>query len=358
MTVGVAQLSFWFVHALQFCSQAQETDGVELVAAWDSDPERGQRYAREFDVPFIGDLDQLLSRTDVDAVSLCAEPFRQPVLAEAAAAAGKHLLIEKPVASNLAGARRLVDAVEANGVRAMPAYNLRHHPVALEVKRLVDTGELGRIARVRRLHGHSYAYERGDFDGRRIGEHLGWRDPAQERRDSLFFAGSHVALWLQWMFGSPLHAVGSVTTITADLEIEDNSIAILEYPAGFLVTIENSETMLVQGSVTELYGTDAVVLHRSGNLPSTRVWNHDMSPLMIFRRATEEWEAPRLPPEFLRHEPQYNSPGQFFGALLEDRPVPTDVYDAYDSIAILVAIEEAVGTGSRVPVEQWSRAGS
>lgn len=355
MTLGVAQLSFWFIHAHQFCIQALETEGVDLVAAWDPDPARGKRYAHEYDIPFIADLDELLARDDIEAVSLCAEPFRQPLLAEATAAAGKHMLIEKPVAGDLAGAERLVRAVEAHGVQAMPAYNLRHHPVAQEVKRLVDTGTLGRLARVRRLHGHSYAYERGEFDARRIGEHLGWHDPVAERRDSLFFAGSHVALWLQWMFGSPSHAIASTTTVTHALPVEDNSVALLDYPDGFLVTIENSETILAQGTVTELYGTDAVALHRFGNLPSTRVWNHDMSPLLIFRRATEEWEAPRLPPAFLRHEWQHNSPGQFFHALCEDHPVPTDVYDAYDSIAILSAIEEAARSGCRIPVQSWPR---
>ena len=82
-----AQLSFWFVHAEQFCLVAQNTSGVELVATWGADAERGSRRAAYYGVPFYKELRALLVRDDVDAVSLCAEPFRNPELVEAAAAA-------------------------------------------------------------------------------------------------------------------------------------------------------------------------------------------------------------------------------------------------------------------------------
>lgn len=352
----VAQLSFWFVHAEQFCLAAQDTPGVELVAVWDSDGERGARRAAHYGVSFYEELEDLLEREDIDAVSLCAEPFRHPDLVEAVAAAGKHMLIEKPIAADLEGAARIVRAVEKHGVQAMPAYNLRFHPVALHVKELVDAGTLGRIARVRRLHGHSLAYEQGDFDAQQIARVVDWGDPVAERRDSLFFAGSHSALWFQWMFGSPQSIQCMTNTVTTGLEIEDNSIVLLRYPEGFVGIMESSETMLAQGSVVEIYGTEGVVLQLRGNLPSTRIWNSAITPLMVFRRETDEWEFPALPPQFLRHERSYSSPGQFFEALLADVPVPTNVYDGYDSIAILVAADESVSSHREVEVHSWPRA--
>lgn len=142
-SLRVAQLSFWFVHAEQFCLAAQSAPDVELVAIWDSNGERGSQRASHYGVPFYDDVEALLERDDIDAVSLCAEPFRHPDLAEAAAAAGKHMLIEKPMAADLEGAARIVRAVEEHGVRAMPAYNLRFHPVAARVKELVDDGTAG-----------------------------------------------------------------------------------------------------------------------------------------------------------------------------------------------------------------------
>ena len=352
----VAQLSFWFVHAEQFCLAAQEAPGVELVAAWDSDAERGTRRATHYGVPFYEDVELLLERDDLDAVSLCAEPFRHPDLVEAAAAVGKHILIEKPMAADLEGAARIVRAVEEHGVKAMPAYNLRFHPVAERVKELVDAGTVGRIARVRRLHGHSLAYERADFDARRIAEFGDWGDPEAERRDSLFFAGSHSALWFQWMFGSPQSVQCMTSTVTPGLTVEDNSVALLRYPEGFVGAMESSETLLAQGTVTEIYGTEGVILQLRGNLPSTRAWNSAMTPLMVFRRSSEEWEVPALPPQFLRHEREHSSLGRFFDALLADEPMPTDVYDGYDSIAILAAADESVALRREVEVRSWPRA--
>lgn len=354
----VAQLSFWFIHAEQFCLAAQDTPDVELVAVWDSDPERGSQRAAHYNVPFYDDVESLLQRDDIDAVSLCAEPFRQPELAEAAAAAGKHMLIEKPMASDLDGAARIVRVVEEHGVQAMPAYNLRFHPIAAYVKGLVDASAVGRIARVRRLHGHWMEYERGDFDAQSIAKLEGWGDPVAERRDSLFFAGSHSALWFQWMFGSPRTVQCMAGTVTSGLVVEDNSVALLRYPEGFVGVMESSETMLAQGAVMEIYGTEGVILQLRGNLPSTRVWNTARTPLMVFRREAKEWEFPSLPPQFLRHEQQHSSPGQFFSALLTNEAVPTSVYDGYDSIAILTAAEEAATSGREVQVRSWLRADS
>jgi predicted dehydrogenase len=289
---------------------------------------------------------------------LCAEPFRHPELAEAVAAAGKHMIIEKPMASDLEGAARIVRAVEEHGVKAMPAYNLRFNPVAERVKELVDAGVAGRIARVRRLHGHFMEFERGRFDVRQIADFEDWRDPRAERRDSLFFAGSHSALWFRWMFGSPESVQCMTTTATPGLPVEDNSVVLLRYSQRFAGIMESSETMLAQGAVTEIYGTEGVILQLRGNLPSTRVWNRAMTPLMVFRRETEEWELPALPPQFLRHERRHSSFGRFFDALLRDEPVPTDVYDGYDSIAILTAAEESTKQGWEVQVESWPRARS
>lgn len=353
----VAQLSFWFVHAEQFCDLAVQVPGVELVGLWDNDPDRGARYAVKYGVPFEPDLEKLLADPELDAVSLCAEPFRHPDLVEAAAAAGKHVLIEKPMAADLEGAARIVRAVERAGVQGMPAYNLRFHPVSLALKELVDSGELGRLTRGRRLHGHSLAYERGGMDGRRIPTVLGWGDAVAERRDSLFFAGSHAALWFQWMFGCPETVQCATSTATPGLPVEDNSIVLMRYADGLLATMESSETMLAQPAVAEIYGTDAVAVQTVGNLPSTRVWNHDTTPLRVFRRSTSEWVAPALPPQFLRHELSYSPPGQFFQALLTGRPVPTDVRDGYDSLAILVAAEEAAREGAAVRVRPWSAMG-
>lgn len=337
--IGVAQLSYWFVHAEEFCHRALTTPGVELVAAWDSDEPRGRGHSAAYGVTFDHDLERLLRRDDIQAVSICAEPFRQPALVEAAAAAGKHVLIEKPMAGSVDGAKRIVAAQERYGVQVMPAYNLRYHPLAAVVKSIVDDGMLGDIVRVRRLHGHYFEAEDAQFDAAKFS--ADWGDPVEEHRDSLFFAGSHVALWYTWMFGLPSSISCMRYNVIPGLPVEDNSTALLNYQDRFTGVMEVSETLIAQQAVSEIYGTDGVVIQRRGNLPSTRVRDSSRSPVLIFDRKKNEWRAPALPPHFLRHESEYNSVGVFFNALLRDEPVPDGPVSGLNSIAILQAAETA-----------------
>jgi predicted dehydrogenase len=337
--VGVAQLSFWFVHAEEFCHRAQLTPGVEFVAAWDNDEARGRDHSAAHGVRFEPDLERLLARDDIDAVSICAEPFRHPELVEAAAAAGKHILIEKPMAGSVEGARRIVAAQQRHGVQIMPAYNLRYHPLAQYVKSVVEDGSLGEIVRVRRLHGHYFEAEDAAFKAGTMA--ADWSDPIAEHRDSLFFAGSHVALWYAWMFGVPSSVSCMRHNVIRGLPVEDNATAILNYQGRFTGVMEVSETLIAQQAVSEIYGTDGVLIQRRGNLPSTRVRDSSRSPILLFDRKTDTWRAPSLPPHFLRHESKYNSVGVFLDALLHDEPVPDGPASGLDSIAILQAAEVA-----------------
>lgn len=335
--LGVAQLSFWFVHAEEFCHRALLTPGVDLIGAWDSDIDRGERRCRAHGIPFEPDLTRLLERPDLDAVSICAEPFRHPELVEAVAEAGKQILIEKPMASSVDGARRIVDAAKRHGVGVMPAYNLRYHPMSAILKATVDSGELGELVRVRRLHGHFLEFETAGF---RAGEIAAdWVNPVLERRDSLFFAGSHVALWYEWMFGMPTSVSCMRFNVVRDLPVEDNTTAMLNFDNRFIGVMEISETLIAQQSVTEIYGTDGVIVQRRGNLPSTRVRDEGRSPIMIFDRRRNEWRAPAVPSQFLRHEDGYSSAGVFLSSLLADKPFPDGPESGLRSIAILAAAE-------------------
>ncbi|AYY13780.1 gfo/Idh/MocA family oxidoreductase [Actinobacteria bacterium YIM 96077] len=345
----IAQLSFWFMHANEICRRAQAAPGVQLAAVWDSDQARGNRKAAQFGVPFEPELATLLDRDDIDAVSMCAEPARHPDLVEAAAAAGKHVLIEKPIAGDVAGARRIVEAARTHGVQIMPAYNLRHHPLAQRVKQLVDDGAVGEVVRVRKLHGHYLEYEAADYRADRITR--AWGDPHDERRDSLFFAGTHVSLWFEWMFGMPESALCVRQTVVDGLPVEDNSTVMFRYPR-YVGVSELSETLAAQQPVTEIYGTEGTILQLRGNLPSTRVFNPARTPLLIFNRRDDSWWVPDLPPHFLRHEDQYHSAGVFFEALRREEPVPTSPEAGLRSIAMLVAAERAAATGREVRMDE------
>jgi predicted dehydrogenase len=121
MRVGVLGTGYWarVVHATALASHP----AAELAGIWGRDLAKAKALGAEFDVAGYDDLDVLLDQCDAVAISL--PPDVQVPLAERAAAAGKHLLLEKPIALDLAGADRLVTAVREAGVASVVFFTAR-----------------------------------------------------------------------------------------------------------------------------------------------------------------------------------------------------------------------------------------
>jgi predicted dehydrogenase len=98
---------------------------AELVGVWGRDPAKADELAGRFGAVGYADLDQLLS--DVDAVTIAVPPDVQAELAVRAAAAGRHLLLDKPLALTVEAADRVVDAVRAAGVASIVFFTHRFH---------------------------------------------------------------------------------------------------------------------------------------------------------------------------------------------------------------------------------------
>ncbi len=97
--------------------------GTALTAVWSRRPEAAQSLAQAYDAVPTDDLDELFSQ--VDALAFAVPPSVQAEIATRAAEAGKHLILEKPVAADLAGAERLADAVTKAGVASLVMLTLR-----------------------------------------------------------------------------------------------------------------------------------------------------------------------------------------------------------------------------------------
>jgi predicted dehydrogenase len=121
MRFGVLGTGHWArtVHAAALA----EHPTAELVGIWGRDLAKAKAVGAEFDVPGFGDVDELLSQ--VEAVAIALPPSVQAPLAERAAAAGKHLLLEKPIALDVAAADRVVTAVQDAGVASVVFFTFR-----------------------------------------------------------------------------------------------------------------------------------------------------------------------------------------------------------------------------------------
>ena len=107
-------------------------------------------WAAEFDIPkHYGTYDELIADPYIDAIYLPTPNELHLSITLQAAAAGKHILCEKPLARNLAEARQMVEGCRERGVMLMEAFMWRHHPRVRRAREMVNSGELGELRLVK-----------------------------------------------------------------------------------------------------------------------------------------------------------------------------------------------------------------
>jgi predicted dehydrogenase len=131
---------FGEIHAATY----SEFPASRLVAVCDSDAARADAFAKRFGCRAYTSVDQLAADGDVQAVSIATPDFAHRSVAESLVKAGKHVLIEKPLATSVADARAIVAAVEKAGVIGMVDFHNRYHPAIAAVKGRLDAGVLGK----------------------------------------------------------------------------------------------------------------------------------------------------------------------------------------------------------------------
>ena len=127
----------------------QKARRSRIVAVASRDEERARAYARELGIPRThGSYEALLADPDVDAVYIPLPNHLHARWVMAAAAAGKHVLCEKPLAMNAPEAQRMADACAEAGVVLLEAFMYRLHPSWAAVRNLVASGRIGRLSAI------------------------------------------------------------------------------------------------------------------------------------------------------------------------------------------------------------------
>lgn len=141
--VGCGVIAFW-AH-LRILPRLRR---ATLVAAADPDAGARERARRLVQVPIYERMEDLLGRSDIDAIVICAPTHLHADLAVAAAGAGKHFYLEKPIATTAADAERVVAAVNTARVTGAMGFNRRFHPLYEQARQLLRGGAIGQIRAV------------------------------------------------------------------------------------------------------------------------------------------------------------------------------------------------------------------
>jgi predicted dehydrogenase len=206
------------------------TPGARLVAVSRSDASRAAAAAAEFGVPCETDYAALLARPDVDAVCICTPSGAHAVQTIAAARAGKHVLVEKPMALTTADADAMIVACAQSGVRLGVALQRRTEPAYQAVHAAVANGSLG--SPVLGLALIPYHRTQAYYDS------APWRGTwAEDGGGALMNQGIHIADLLVWFMGDVEEVQARTATVSHAIEVEDDLTASLRFKSGALGSI-------------------------------------------------------------------------------------------------------------------------
>ena len=231
-------------------------DAIRLVGVATSRAETAQRAAREIGCPvWTGDYRTLLARDDVHAVDICVPNHLHEEVVRTAAAAGKHIYVEKPLATTVAGARRMAEAVDQAGVKVQLTFNYRFIPAVTRARQMMDAGFAGRIFS---FHG---CYRRSSYIS--PDKPLSWKFRQETAGGgALFDLGSHVLDLVAYLLGDVASVQATMETIIAlrpvaagsdrlgPVEVDDFDLLQLRLADGSLGALEFSR--MATGSMNDL----------------------------------------------------------------------------------------------------------
>jgi UDP-N-acetylglucosamine 3-dehydrogenase len=216
--IGVG--TFGALHAQTY----RQLDGCELRAVADVDESRLEAVSEALQVHGYDDYRDLLKRSDVDAVSICTTDEFHVEPAIAAVSAGKHVLIEKPLATSPPDCDEIIGAAEDSGVKLMVGHILRFDPRYHAAYSAIKDGKLGDLV-------HMFSRRNNSMrSAKRLSQHT----------SVLFFLGIHDIDFMNWCTGARVESVYAEATAKVLEGTPDTVLALLRYAGGTIASLEVS----------------------------------------------------------------------------------------------------------------------
>ena len=304
----------------------KKVPGVDVVAFASRTRASAEAAAAEWGAGTVyDDWAALLADASVDAVDICTPNVHHAEIAIAAAERGRHVLVEKPMATSLADADAMVAAAQAAGVVLMPAQNVRFAGPFVAARQLVATGRLGTVVGLRAAFGHS-----GPQDW--APEATWFFDPDQAGGGALLDLGIHMIDVLRAVVGEEVVEVGAMVNRRAS-GVDDAAQVLLRFAGGAIGSLHAS-WVARPGPDHQLtiFGTDGR-LHLDSRTPLT------FTPVA---GDPETVELPATP----------DSPYAAFARAVDDgAALPVSGIDGRAAVAVACAAYEAAETARIVRVE-------
>jgi UDP-N-acetyl-2-amino-2-deoxyglucuronate dehydrogenase len=317
--------------------------GATLVAVTDVVPETARAFAAAHGCVAEPGLDALLAREDLDVVSVCVPSGLHAEVGIQVAAAGKHLVVEKPIDVSLEAADRLIDAVRAAGVAMTVITQHRFDPGMIELRRLLDDGALGRL--ILGEASTKWYRSQGYYDS------APWRGTWALDGGALMNQGIHYVDLLRWCMGPVAEVTAVCETSDHQMEAEDVALAVLRFSSGAVGTIVAS-TAVFPGFAQrlEISGTGGTVVVEDGQVAHRGLRTNVSDPGLRGNRAGLGAAVPGAAANaadlgISSHVAQI---ADLLAAVDEGRPPAATAQNGRETLEVILAVYESARAGKSV----------
>jgi UDP-N-acetyl-2-amino-2-deoxyglucuronate dehydrogenase len=312
--------------------------GFQITACTNKSAERGQRFAETNGAQFVATAEELCARPDVDFVDVCTFPDYRLEAVRLCAAAGKHVLVQKPMATNLATAREMIEIACDADIRLGVVSQHRFDDATIFLKKAIQDGRLGRIlqadAYVKWWRSAEY-YSRpakGSWEVEGGGALI---NQAVHQVDLLLYlAGAVEEVFGYWQLGA-VHKI----------ESEDNLCAVLRYADGATGVIQAS-TALWPGypERIEIHGTRGTAIITGDKLTHWDVQDASGEPAPVVSDVASGASDPMA----ISVVPVERQLQDFAAACESGRSPVIAGEDGYDALQVVTAIYDSCRTNRPV----------
>jgi UDP-N-acetyl-2-amino-2-deoxyglucuronate dehydrogenase len=327
----------------------KEAGNAKVVAVADVVKDRAEKRAKDLGTTKVYEsFEGLLKDDEVEAVDICVPPVYHSSIAIAAAEAGKHILLEKPMATSVRECDEIIRAAEKAGVTLMLGHSLRFFPPFIKCKEIIDAGGVGKMIKMRATLNSFGSYGK-------------WRvDPKIAGGGVLTEYGVHPIYLTEWFLGK----IGRVTAFTGmtkeELGTEDIAVAVLESKNGAFGVIDvnlNGPRPLWDDHL-ELVGTNGLLIANGAETQILR------APTIMHYKDDGLWTAYREKTRYGPNAP--NRPNEvewkwtnsfvyeireFAASVLEGREPHITGAEGRSAVAILQGCYESARSGKAIALD-------
>ncbi|AGA70630.1 putative dehydrogenase [Desulfitobacterium dichloroeliminans LMG P-21439] len=208
---------------------------AELVAVCDIVPEKAQAFADKYGAKPYLFYEEMLEKEEIDVVTIATESDLHAPIGIICAKAGKHVMVEKPMAMTLASADELIRTCHEAGVKLSVIHQNRYNKSIKLMRQALEEGRFGKLT-----HGQaSVRWNRNDA----YYSQAPWRGTKLQDGGVLMNQSIHNIDLLQWTFGPVESVFGYTRTALRKIEMEDVGVAVIKFKSGALGVIEAASTI-------------------------------------------------------------------------------------------------------------------